>query len=176
LRAAAEASDDRELVLAGSQSLFGHTDQVPVETLMSEECGLWSRPGTEKLTVIVEKLGKGSPYHLAHGVYVDAVDPEMVLLPVGWEQRLKPMRLGEVTAWCLDVNDLVVSKLNAGRLKDYEFINAVLRAALAIGSDREAHQVSRICTNEQCYSATANLRRACRESIYSGAADFATTR
>jgi len=41
------------------------------------------------------------------------------------------MHVGPVTAWCLDVNDLVVSKLNAGRLKDYEFINAVLRANLA---------------------------------------------
>ena len=36
-----------------------------------------------------------------------------------------------MTAWCLDVNDLVVSKLNAGRLKDYEFINAMLRLKLA---------------------------------------------
>ena len=131
LRAASEASGERDLVLTGSQSVFGHSEEVPVETLMSEECDLWSKSRPEKLTVIAEKLGKGSPYHLAHGVYVDAVEPGMMLLPAGWEQRLKPMRLDEVTAWCLDVNDLVVSKLNAGRLKDYEFVNAVLRARLA---------------------------------------------
>ena len=131
LRAAAEASGERELVLAGSQAIFGHTDDAPVEVLMSEECGVWSRARTEKWTVIEEGLGKNSPYHLAHGVYVDPVDPGIVLLPIGWEQRLKPMRIGDVAAWCLDVNDLVVSKLNAGRLKDYEFINAVLRAKLA---------------------------------------------
>jgi predicted nucleotidyltransferase len=47
------------------------------------------------------------------------------------EERLKPLRVGDVAVWCLDVNDLVVSKLNAGRLKDYEFVNAVLRTRLA---------------------------------------------
>src|SRR5207249_477605 len=30
----------------------------------------------------------------------------------------------KITAWCLDMNDLTVSKLAAGRLKDYEFVNA----------------------------------------------------
>ncbi len=131
LRAAAEASGERELVLAGSQSIFGHAADAPVEVLMSEECDVWSRARTEKLNVIEKKLGKNSPYHLAHGVYVDPIDPGIVLLPTSWEQRLKPMRVGDVTAWCLDVNDLVVSKLNAGRLKDYEFVNAVLRVGLA---------------------------------------------
>lgn len=131
LRATAEVCGEHELVLAGSQSLFGHTDEVPVEVLMSEECDVWSKSRMEKVAVIADKLGKNAPYHLAHGVYVDPVDPGIVLLPSGWEQRLKPLRVGAVTAWCLDVNDLVVSKLNAGRLKDYEFINAVLRARLA---------------------------------------------
>jgi len=132
LRAAAEACGERELVLVGSQSLFAHIDDddVPVEVLVSEECDVWARSRMEKLTTI-EGLGKASPYHLAQGVYVDAVDPSLVLLPSGWEQRLKPLRLGEVTAWCLEVHDLVVSKLNAGRIKDYEFINAVLRLKLA---------------------------------------------
>ena len=41
------------------------------------------------------------------------------------------MHFGTVTAWCLEVNDLVVSKLNAGRLKDYEFVSAMLRMKLA---------------------------------------------
>lgn len=52
LQAAAEICGDSELVLAGSQAVFGHTDQVPVETLMSEECDVWRRSHMEKLIVI----------------------------------------------------------------------------------------------------------------------------
>jgi hypothetical protein len=131
LRAAAQACGQSDLVLAGSQSVYAHTDDVPVEVLASEECDVWAKGKEEKLVSIADGFGKGSPYHLAHGVFVDPVEPGLVLLPTGWENRLKPLRVGQMTAWCLDVNDLVVSKLNAGRLKDYEFINAVLRSRLA---------------------------------------------
>src|SRR5207247_10823781 len=113
------------------QSVFGHTVDVPVEVLVSEECDLWNKGTNDKLSNIADTIGKGSPFHLANGFFVDPVDPGLILLPSGWESRLKPFRVGEVTAWCLDPNDLVVSKLNAGRLKDYEFVNAVLRAGLA---------------------------------------------
>jgi len=41
------------------------------------------------------------------------------------------LRAGAVTALCLEVHDLVVSKLAAGRLKDLEFIGALLRLGLA---------------------------------------------
>jgi hypothetical protein len=55
----------------------------------------------------------------------------LVLLANGWQSRLKAMPVGDIMVWCLDINDLVLSKLNAGRLKDYEFINAMLRTKLA---------------------------------------------
>lgn len=131
LRATAEAVGADELVLVGSQAVFGHTDDVPVEVLISEECDVWRKGNDEQLAHLTPTLGKNSPYHREHGVFVDPVAPSLVLLPSGWEQRLTPLCAGNVTAWCLEVNDLVVSKLNAGRLKDYEFINAVLRARLA---------------------------------------------
>src|SRR5207249_8210098 len=37
---------------------------------MSEECDLWKKSRTEKLTVIAEKLRTCSSYHLAHGMYI----------------------------------------------------------------------------------------------------------
>ena len=131
LRAVAQGCGQSELVLVGSQSVYAHTDDVPVEVLASEECDVWAKSRFENLEGLSTTLGKGSPYHLENGVWIDPVEPGLVLLPVGWEQRLKPLQIGEVTAWCLDVNDLVVSKLNAGRLKDYEFVNATLRTRLA---------------------------------------------
>ena len=131
LQAAAKVTGEQQFIVVGSQSVHAHTDNAPVEVLISKECDLWAKGKEEKLAGLEDALGQRSPYFTEHGVYVDAVEPGLILLPAGWEQRLKPLKLGEVTAWCLDVNDLVVSKLNAGRLKDYEFVNAVLRMKLA---------------------------------------------
>jgi hypothetical protein len=130
LRAAADVCHETDFVVAGSQAVHAYTDAAPVEVLISKECDLWPKSRFEKLLALQETLGPRSAYFSENGVYADPIDPEIVLLPVGWEQRLKPLPLGAVTAWCLDVNDLVVSKLNAGRLKDYEFVNAVLRSRL----------------------------------------------
>ena len=131
LKAAAEVSGEQQFIVVGSQSVHAHTENVPVEVLISKECDLWAKGKEKKLAVLEEALGQRSPYFTDHGFYVDAVEPGLILLPAGWESRLKPFCVGDVTAWCLDVNDLVVSKLNAGRLKDYEFINSVLRTRLA---------------------------------------------
>lgn len=131
LKAAAALSGEQEFIVVGSQSVHAHTDNAPIEVLISKECDLWAKGKEEKLAVLEGALGQRSAYFTEHGVYVDAVEPGLILLPIGWENRLRPLRVGEVTAWCLDVNDLVVSKLNAGRLKDYEFVNAVLRSRLA---------------------------------------------
>ena len=131
LIAAAKVSGEKQFVVVGSQSVHAHTDSAPVEVLISKECDIWPKGREEKLAVVEETLGQRSAYFTEHGVYVDAVEPGLILLPTGWERRLKPFQAGDVTAWCLEVNDLVVSKLNAGRLKDYEFINAVLRIRLA---------------------------------------------
>jgi predicted nucleotidyltransferase len=39
--------------------------------------------------------------------------------------------IGDIRIRCLEIHDLIVSKLAAGRLKDYEFIAAVLTRKLA---------------------------------------------
>src|SRR5262245_27280908 len=111
LKAAAEVSGEQQLIVVGSQSVHAHTDRAPVEVLISKECDLWAKGKEEKLALVEEALGQRSEYFTKHGVYVDAVEPGLILLPSGWESRLTPFQVGEITAWCLDVNDLVVSKL-----------------------------------------------------------------
>src|SRR5437762_3446026 len=119
LRAAAEVSNQPDLVLVGSQSVHAHTLEPPPEVLVSEECDIFVKGTFEKFEAVASVLGKNSSFHVANGFFVDPVEPGILLLPSGWDARLKAMRFGEITAWCLDVNDLVISKLNAGRLKDY---------------------------------------------------------
>jgi hypothetical protein len=131
LRAAAEVTGEREFILVGSQSVHAYTDAAPTEVLFSLECDIWAKGCSEKLSALEGALDKRSPFAQENGFYVDPVDPGLVLLPAGWEGRLKKLEVPPVIAWCLDVNDLVVSKLNAGRIKDYEFVNAMLRLRLA---------------------------------------------
>ena len=59
---------------------------------------------------------------------------ETAKLPQGWRDRLIPIRTvgtGDATGLCLDVHDLAVSKLAAGREKDLEYLKALLRHRLA---------------------------------------------
>lgn len=64
------------------------------------------------------------------------------IAPAGWEQRLVRLELpairrrdGTVIAWCLEVHDLVLAKLAAGRPHDVEFVEEAIRARL-VDSDQ----------------------------------------
>ena len=127
----AEVCQRRELVVFGSQSVHALTDSPPVEVLISAECDIWLRDEPETTTRLAAELGKDSAFAKATGVYADALPPALPMVPAGWEQRLTPYRVSDVTARCLEVHDLLVSKLAAGRLKDYEFIAAILMGKLA---------------------------------------------
>ena len=65
------------------------------------------------------------------------VGPETVIAPAGWEGRLVEVVVpavsrssGAVTAWCLEVHDLVLAKLAAGRPHDMDFVHEAIRAGL----------------------------------------------
>jgi hypothetical protein len=98
---------------------------------LSQECDLYPKNRPETASHLDAELGRGSRFARRHGFYVDVVTPELASLPAGWDRRLKPLRAGTVTAFCLEVHDLVVSKLAAGRLKDLEFVGAMFRLGLA---------------------------------------------
>ena len=62
------------------------------------------------------------------------MDETTATLPAGWRERLVPIcnaNTRGATGWCLEVHDLAVSKLVAGREKDLAFIAALFRHALA---------------------------------------------
>jgi len=53
--------------------------------------------------------------------------------PDGWEERLitfEPPGAQPGRGLCLEPHDLAASKLAAGRIKDFEFVDALLRAGL----------------------------------------------
>jgi hypothetical protein len=138
LLASAQVTGEIEFVLVGSQCLHAHAVAPLTEVILSVDCDLYPKLAPEKTAMLREKLGKGSVFHVEHGFFVDGVEPDSIQLAEGWEGRLTPMRVGEVTAWCLSVADLLIAKLFAGRLKDYEFIQSALKCCLADGKQVSA--------------------------------------
>jgi hypothetical protein len=131
LRAAATVARETEFFLIGTQAVHAYCPRPPAEVLVSQECDLYPRNKPETSSLLDQALGRGSAFARRHGFYVDVVTPEIATLPVGWRSRLKPLRVGQTTAFCLEVHDLIISKLAAGRLKDLEFVGAVMRFNLA---------------------------------------------
>jgi hypothetical protein len=130
LRAAARIAGDQEFFLIGSQAVHAFCRRPPAEVLLSQECDIYPKHRPEMAGLIESKLGRRSKFARANGFYADVVTPEIATLPNRWEHRLKPFVAGRATAFCLEVHDLIVSKLAAGRLKDLEFIGALLRKKL----------------------------------------------
>lgn len=127
IRAASKVAQEFEFLLIGSQAVHASTQRPPAEVLLSQECDLYPRNRPETANRLHAELGRGSPFARRHGFYVDVVDPEVATLPSGWQRRLNPLHIGKIKVLCLDLADLAVSKLAAGRLKDLEFVGALER-------------------------------------------------
>jgi hypothetical protein len=130
LRAAGRVACQSEFILIGSQAIHAHCRRPPAEVLLSQECDLYPRTHPQVANLLDAELGRNSAFARRHGFYVDIVTPDLASLPEGWEQRLKPFHAGRITAFCLELHDLLASKLAAGRLKDLELVGAVLKLRL----------------------------------------------
>ena len=130
LRAAGQVAHDREFFRIGSQAVHAYCRRPPTEVLLSQECDLYPKNRPRAALLIDRELGRRSKFAREHGFYADVVTPELASLPLGWERRLRPFRAAQVTAFCIEAHDLVISKLAAGRLKDLEFVNALLQMKL----------------------------------------------
>ena len=134
LRAAAAITGADQFVVIGSQAILGQFANPPAELLVSIEADFFSLRGPDDANLIDGSIGEGSPFHQTFGYYAHGVGEETAILPSGWKDRLVPLRSPQTagaTGLCLEVHDLAVSKLIAGREKDLDFVGALLRHRLA---------------------------------------------
>ena len=134
LRAAGAITGAGEFVLIGSQSILGQFPKAPPSLTTSTEIDLFTLRDPNDAVLVDGSIGEGSPFHAAFGYYAHGVGIETATLPADWRSRLIPISspaTGGVTGLCLEVHDLAVSKLAAGRDKDLEFVAAVLSNSLA---------------------------------------------
>lgn len=122
--------DDRVLVI-GSQAIHASIDFIFKEAERSIELDVSSLddPDGRKADLIDGSIGELSMFQDTFGYYAQGVTPQTAILPEGWRDRLisylTPGTKG-VTACCLELHDLWISKAVAGRPKDKEFCQALI--------------------------------------------------
>jgi hypothetical protein len=134
LRAAAGITGADRFVIVGSQSILGQFPNAPHELLRSVEADLYSLRNPQDSNLIDGSIGEGSPFHQTFGYHAHGVDEKTAVLPKGWKDRLIEIRTpstGSAIGLCLEVHDLAVSKLVAGRDNDIRFVAGLLRHHLA---------------------------------------------
>ena len=137
LRAASNTVGERDIVVLGSQSILGSVaeEDLPAEATTSIEADLafFNDPADAKADAVDGAIGELSRFHETYGYYAQGVSIGTAVLPAGWRDRLIPLETPGTEpgrGLCLDPHDCAVSKLVAGRWKDYDFVGALLREGL----------------------------------------------
>lgn len=143
LRASADIAGVVDLVVIGSQAVLGTFEEwlLPVEATRSVEADIAVDIATANAADLDESrladlidgaIGEGSAFHQTYGYYAQGVETITATLADGWRDRLVPINCESAPAdavaavgWCLEINDLWLSKAAAGRPKDYEFCLAL---------------------------------------------------
>lgn len=121
-------------MVIGSQAILGQYPTPPNELTESAEVDVYAPAAPEDSSLIDGSIGEGSPFHQTFGYYAHGVGASTATLPRGWEDRVISIRTpntGDATGECLEIHDLAISKLVAGRDKDIEYVRALLRHGLA---------------------------------------------
>jgi hypothetical protein len=130
VRAAAAVANERDIVVIGSQAVLGQFPDAPEALLVSIEADVFPRHAPDKSLVIDGAIGELSAFHQSFGYYAHGVDETTATLPPGWSDRLVPIHndnTAGATGWCLEIHDLAVSKLVAGRERDVAFLQVLIR-------------------------------------------------
>jgi Nucleotidyltransferase of unknown function (DUF6036) len=161
LWAAATIAEDPSVLIIGSQSILGTADEQDLPALatasMEVDVAFFNDATNEKSDRVDGAIGELSPFHEEYGYYAQGVSVTTARLPRGWRERLVVIDTDASApgrGYCLEPHDCVISKLVAGREKDYAFAGALvakglvsletLKERLALLDDVEELAISRI--------------------------------
>lgn len=167
IRAAAGITGATEFVIVGSQAVLGQFPQAPDELLVSVEADIFSLRDPADSDLIDGSIGEGSPFHQTFGYYAHGVSVETAVLPEGWCDRLIPIQnpnTGGGKGLCLEIHDLAVSKLIAGREKDVAFLSGLLRHKLVQAETIRARLAATELAPERLELCSVRLNRFVREA------------
>jgi hypothetical protein len=128
IRAAGTIADDPDIVVIGSQAILGQFPDADSSLLVSMEADVYPLNRPERSDLIDGSIGEGSPFEREFGYYAHGVDETTATLPAGWKDRLvvvTGVNTRHMRGLCLEVHDLAIAKLVAGREKDLHFVRTL---------------------------------------------------
>jgi len=130
-----------EYVVIGSLSILGMEDvaQIPVGMSMSIDVDAYTKKDPGRIFDLNDLLGENSPYHRDHGIYLDAVSPDLPTLPDGWESRMIKVERDGLVVWFLHPDDAAVSKLARLDENDVRWVREGIAARLISPPMVKAH-------------------------------------
>jgi hypothetical protein len=162
VRAAGAILDATEILVIGSQAVHASINfEFPeAERSIKVDISAVEDSDGSKADLIDGSIGELSAFQETFGYFAQGVTPDTATLPRGWRKRLVPYctpATNGITALCLDLHDLWISKAVAGRPKDREFCRALLgrgvvsektlRRRLGAVNSIDANLRDRICSN-----------------------------
>ena len=125
-------TDKTEFYIIGSSAILAvlesPTDFVLARSNEADLLTLCGDPAlADRISVLIGEL---SPFHDNHDVYAEGCTFDTpTFAPTGWRDRAIPVRYEDigVTAHFMELHDLFLSKMGAGRPKDLEFCSALVR-------------------------------------------------
>lgn len=135
IRAAGAILGLNKVLVIGSQAIHASIDFEIYEAQRSIEADISALDDMDgsKADLIDGSIGELSVFQETFGYYAQGVVPKTAVLPSGWSGRLVPFRTPAtqgVTALCLELHDLWISKAVASRPKDVEFCKALIKRRL----------------------------------------------
>lgn len=131
LRAAHELTEEDDFYVIGSAAILQVFNSPGHDYLSrSNEADLIAFSGDPDIADLLSvMIGELSPFHARHNVYADGLTfdtPEFA--PKGWQDQAVVVHYKEigVTARFMELHDLTLSKLGAGRPKDMEFCEVLI--------------------------------------------------
>ena len=103
---------------------------VPADMTVSIDADCYTLADPGRVLDLQAALGEGSPWHVAHGIYLDPVNPHLPTLPDQWQSRLIALAREGVVAHFLEPHDAAVSKLARGEPRDLRWVRAGARGNL----------------------------------------------
>ena len=129
LRAASTIANTNDFVVIGSNAVLATVPHALATIVASIDADVFSLSDPAAAELVDGSIGELSPFHRTYGYYAHGVGIETAILPRGWRERLVPVTSGEPTrevGRALEMHDLAVSKLAAGRQKDIAYVRALL--------------------------------------------------
>lgn len=151
IRAAGAITQAEKVIILGSQAILAQFPFLPESSsesngsptfylskaheilFRSMEADIMIPGSVEKTELVEGTIGELSLFHRTFGYYAQGVDFNTSKLPEGWENRLVEIcneNTNNVSGLCLEIHDLIISKLYAGRKKDQEFFKAAINLNL----------------------------------------------